>query len=453
MATICTDAFFPVGKAEGEILGIQGLPIAAIPHPMANRSREEVNVIAEGALPEIIHILTTDRKQLQSEYKDTIVQTEKKPSPTRKMLFKDGISIAAEEKRIKAPDSLDAVNRIFYDHGLTDGLPIIPPTSERVEQMIARCEWDPETLIGRIPPKDGEATVEKIAANATMAGCLPEYLSVVIAAAQAMIQPRFNLNALQATTHPVTVLIFINGPLSDALDLNYSYNAMGQGNLGNATIGRAIRLLLINVGGASPGELDRATLGSPAKYTFCFAENERENPWEPFHVERGFSQTVSTVTVIGAEGPHNVNDHGGKSAEEVLITIAGSLATPGTNNIYLGGEPMVVLGPEHASIIARDGFSKKDVKAFLYEHARLPLSGISNGNKKQFKKNNPERFSGLKDTDRVPLVEDPDEFMIVVAGGKGRHSVIIPTFGGHTRAVTVAVTDKTGEPIIPEFEV
>ena len=158
-------------------------------------------------------------------------------------------------------------------------------------------------------------------------------------------------------------------------------------------------------------------------------------------MERGYAEKISTVTVASAEGPHNVNDHGSTTGEEILTTISGVLATPGNNNIYLGGEPLVVLGPEHAAVIAGSGFSKKDIKRFLFENARVPMSSIPKGNL--------DRFVSLGPDDHIPLVDDPDEIMVIVAGGQGRHSTIIPTFGGHTRAVTEPITDANGDPIIP----
>jgi hypothetical protein len=444
VATICTDEFFALGKAEAEILGMPGLPIITIPHPMAGQPSDRVAEAADRALNEIIHVLTSDAKDLQKQYKAKMPP--QKQRLRHKALFGEEVAPAEESRLIKAPESLEAVNRLFYSRGWTDGFPIIPPTIERVEKMIAYVGRDPESLIGLVAPRAGEATVEKIAANAVMAGCLPQFLPVVIAATEAMCQKEFNLYGIQTTTHLCTVLVLMNGPLVHELDINYSYNAMGQGRLSNATIGRAIRLILVNIGGASPGVLDRATFGGPAKYSFCFAENEEENPWEPLHVERGFPGSVSTVTVVGAEGPHNVNDHGGASAEEILITIAGVLGTPGGNHIYLSGEPLIALGPEHAAIIARDGFSKKDVKRFLFEKARVPIPLISKGNLERFKRIFPERFSNLENKTSVPIVNGQDDIMVVVAGGSGRHSVVIPTFG-ITKAITVPVTDKDGKPI------
>jgi hypothetical protein len=414
---------------------------------MAGQKPEHVAKVARGAVPEIIHILTANAAGLEEEYKNKVVTT--KGRLRHKALFGDDFDSDRAPDKFKAPTSLEAINRLFYGRGWTDGLPVIPPTEERVRKMIDRWGFDPKEVVGLVDPRQGEASVAKITVNAVMAGCIPEYLPVVIAATRAMVQKDFLLYGLQTTTHLCTVMVLVNGPLAEELDINYGYNAMGQGNMANATIGRAIRLILTNIGGASPGVLDRATLGSPAKYSFCFAENEAENPWEPLHVEKGFPKTVSTVTVFGVEGPHNVNDHGSNSAEEVLLTVSGVLATPGTNHIYLGGEPLIVLGPEHAQIIASSGFSKEDVKQFLYEKARVPMDLISKGNLERFQKIWPERFGGLESGDRVRIAEKLEDIIVVVAGGKGRHSAVIPTFGT-TKAVTVPVTGSDGHPLVFE---
>src|SRR5215510_10886474 len=210
---------------------------------------------------------------------------------------------------IEVEDSLEAVNDWFCREKLSDGLPIVPPTAERVERMLDGIKRDPQEVIGSIPPKWAPATVEKLAINAVMAGCLPEYLPVIIVAVEAVLEDKFNLYGIQSTTHPCAPLLILNGPIARELGVNARYNAFGQGWRPNATIGRAIRLILLNVGGGVPGVLDRATQGQPSKYSYCIAENEAENPWEPLHVERGYAIDESTVTVSGAEGPHNINDH------------------------------------------------------------------------------------------------------------------------------------------------
>ncbi|MBU2053985.1 MAG: hypothetical protein KJ936_12600 [Proteobacteria bacterium] len=424
-----------------------GLPIADIPHPMAGQPEERVAEIAADAVPEILRILTGDPARLEEEYEKKIVAP--RGRLRHKGLFGDEFSTDRAPEKFKAPSSLEAVQRLFYLRGWTDGLPIIPPTEERVAQMLERWGGDPDEVVGLVAPRRGEATVKKIAINAAMAGCLPEHLPVVIAATRAMIRSEFGLYGLQTTTHPCTVLVLTNGPLADSLEINAGYNAMGQGKMANAVIGRAIRLVLTNIGGGSPGVLDRSTMGSPAKYSFCFAENEEQSPWEPLHVERGFPKTQSTVTVCGVEGPHNVNDHGSQTGEEVLLTIAGVLATPGTNQIYLGGEPLIVLGPEHAAAVAKSGFSKLDVKRYLFEKARVPVHLISQGNMERFQKLWPQRFANLPEEASVPISETPEDIMVIVAGGMGRQSAVIPTFGT-TKAVTLAVTDKDDKPILAE---
>jgi len=446
-ATVCTDEFFGLGKAEAEILGMNGLPILTIPHPMAGQKPEWVTRVAGEAVPEILQILTTDPRQLEKEYKDKVVRPKRRLK--HKRLFGDDFSSTQAPRKFRASSSLEAANKLLYGRGWTDGLPVIPPTEERVARMLESWGGNPLEIIGLVDPKKGEATIEKIAVNAVMAGCLPEHFPVVTAATRAMIQKEFNLYSLQTTTHLCTVMVLVNGPLADALDMNWGYNAMGQGNQANATIGRAIRMILINIGGASPGVLDRATLGGPAKYSFCFAENEEDSPWEPWHVERGFAKESSTVTVFGVEGPHNVNDHGSKSGEEILLTIAGVLATPGTNQIYLGGEALIALGPEHARMIAADGLSKKDIKQFLFENGRVPMRFVSKGNLERFLKIWPERFSGSEKEGRVRITEKPEEILVIVLGGQGRHSAVIPSFGS-TRAVTMPITDAKGQPLMAE---
>ena len=334
-------------------------------------------------------------------------------------------------KRMQVPDSLEEINDFYYQRGWTDGLPIIPPTEERVAHMLTGTTQKPQDIIGAVPPLWGEATVEKIAINAVMAGCLPEYMPVIITALDAMLEKKVNLYGIQATTHPVAPLVIVNGPIRKKLGLNSGYNVFGQGNRANATIGRAIRLILLNVGGGIPGKLDRATMGQPGKYTFCIAENEERNPWQPLHVERGFDPSVSTVTVCGVENPWNINDHSGIDAEALLTTIAGTMTAQGTNNVlYRCGELLVVIGPEHASTIASSGFSKQEVKHFLFEKARVPKSQFS-------PKHQQDRLSEFPDDALIPVATGENAIMVIVAGGAGKHSMFLPSF-----ADTLSVTKE-----------
>jgi hypothetical protein len=430
---ICTDEFFALGKGEAECLGMPGLGIAVVPHPVAKQLPPRIAEIAAEAFPQIEHLLQADATALAAEGRAREVP--RKSKLRYNQLFEGNFNTPDAPAIIKAPDAWEAINRLFYQRGWADGLPIVPPTPERYERMLKECGLDAEAPIGTVEPRLGLATVGKVAVNAVMAGCEPAHLPVVLAATRAMIRPEFNLKALQCTTHPCAVMVLVNGPIAEALDINASYNAMGQGVLANAVIGRAVRLVLTNIGGAAPGILDRATQGSPAKFSFCFAENAAESPWAPLHVERGFKASDSTVTVCGIEGPHNVNEHYGSTAEDILLTVAGVLATPGSNNSYLGGENLVVLGPEHAAVIARDGLSKDDVKQFLVERAIIPSHHIGPGQRKNFRERLPDRLIGANGEGGMHIAGSTADIMLVVAGGAGRHSAIMPSFGS-TRSVT-----------------
>ncbi|MFC1534448.1 hypothetical protein ACFL7M_13905, partial [Thermodesulfobacteriota bacterium] len=336
--------------------------------------------------------------------------------------------------KIEVPEDQEEINRIYYERGWNDGLPIIPPTEERVSRMLEATKRNADEILGIFPPRGNEAMVGHIAINAVMAGCLPEHMPVLITVVEAVLEEQFNLNWIQATTHPVAPLVIINGPIRERLSFNCGSNLFGPGNRTNAVIGRAVRLILLNIGGAKPGELDLSTQGQPSKYSFCIAENEEMNPWEPLHVERGFDRSSSTVTVCGVENPHNINDHTAEDANDLLTTIVGTITTQGNNNIiYKMGETLLLIGPEHASIIAESGFSKQGIKQFLYENARIPKTLFSG-------KHQEEQFTDIPDVESITLAQGPDEFMIVVAGGAGKHSSYCPSFA-FTRSLTKEISE------------
>jgi len=327
-----------------------------------------------------------------------------------------------------------------HDQGWSDGLPVIPPVEELVNWMLTGTTRDPGEVICRIPPSWGEATIRRIAANAVMAGCLPEYMPVIIAALQASVDDRFNLHGIQCTTHNCSPLVIVNGAIAKKLGMNSGHNCFGQGNRANASIGRAVRLALVNIGGARPGELDKATQGHPGKFTYCIAENEEESPWEPYHVSRGFSPGESAVTVFGAEAPHNVNNQSSENAHDLLMTIADSLATLGSNNMYMMGECFIVLCPEHAKLIADHGFSRRNTQEFIFNYGRRTIADLSRGGVygMEINKNLWPRWVDIRNVDTlIPPVRRPEDIQIVVAGGTGRHSAVIPGWG--TRCVTKPV--------------
>jgi hypothetical protein len=333
----------------------------------------------------------------------------------------------ADQVRVEGTE--ETVYEYFLSQGWTDGLPVIPPTVERLEAFLAQAKLAPGEVIGVIPPQWAELSVEKLAVNAVMAGCKPEYMPVLVAAVKGMCDPAFNLYGVQATTNPVGPMLAVNGPIAKEIGLKADTGALGPGWRANVTIGRALRLVLINVGGGTPGNMDRATQGMPGKLFFCFAENEAESPWEPFHVEKGYSTDTSTVTVIGGSGSLNLIDQGSLDAGGLLKTFASALGVVGTNNIYFGGDPVLLISPEHADTLSKGGFKKKDVKEHLFNSACTPLEHFSRDNVENvLMKRRPHLFEqGMPQCIRP--MDKPDDLIVLVVGGPGKHSTFVPTFG------------------------
>ena len=334
--------------------------------------------------------------------------------------------------RLALPDDLDAIAERFEADGYGDGLPIVPPTEARVRRFLDLLGRPADEVVAVIPPRQGIATVEKIAINAVMAGCRPAYLPLVIAAIEAFAEPAFNGRTNQVTSNPAGVLVLVNGPLRTALGINCGANCMGHGTRANVTIGRAVRLVLQNLGGAQVGLIDKACQGFPGKIAFCFGENEEDSPWTPLHVERGFAPTDSTVTVIAAHGTSNIIVHGRPVAEDLLPTLAHGMINPGANNFASkAGEAILVLNPGHARALAADGIAKDDLRAYLFAHARVPIDWYPA--RAQEVSSMPDRaIDG-----RIPITDDPARIIVVVAGAPGSHSTFIPTFADTTPVMKV----------------
>ena len=278
-----------------------------------------------------------------------------------------------------APDG-DSAQEELASSGVTDGLPVVPPTPARVERMLNVNGYDANAPVAVLPPAYGEATWQNIAICAVMAGCRPEYLPVVGAAVEAIAAEEFNLVGIGTTTGSAAPLIVVNGPIAKQIGMNAAGNALGPGNRANATIGRAVSLVLRNVGGAVLGELDMATLGQPAKYTCCFAENEAASPWAPLHVERGFDAAANVVTVFGATGTIEVVDSVSGQGADLARTFAQSMLIAGAagNSGLLGsGEPLIIMPPESTMTFGRDGYTREKVQAAIYEQAMMPLECLS----------------------------------------------------------------------------
>jgi hypothetical protein len=337
---------------------------------------------------------------------------------------------------IETRDALIAIE-LFYQKGWTDGLPVIPPTKDRIESMLKMVGMAPDAVIGAIPERGRVFTAEVVAINAVMAGCLPEYFPVVVTAVSAICDSAFGLHGPTASTHGAAILMIVNGPVISGLGLNSGQSVFGPGHRANATIGRAIRLLLINAGG-SP-EFDRSTLGHPGKYTYCIAENE-DTDWLPLHVQRGFDKSVSTVTVLAAEAPNQVNNHTALKAENILLTLADRMTGLGTFNMGGQTEMAVIICPEHYRTLNDQGWGKTRVQEFLFAHAVRPLSDLKRCGyiEKPIEKGD----------EKIPVraVQSPDDILLIVAGGvAGRFSACIPGWANMnaSRSVTRSLREVT----------
>lgn len=348
-------------------------------------------------------------------------------------------------ERIKV-DNPEQWADVIEQRGWGDGLPMVLPTPHRVDEFIAASGRSADEIVGYVAPVGGEATIEKIAINAVMAGCLPPYMKCLVTAVEALLDARFNLLGVQATTHPCATLLLVSGPEAKRLSMNSGAGAFGPGFRANASLGRAVRLLMMNLGGARPGHGDMSTQGSPAKYSFCIAENEAATPWDPYRVQQGYAQEDSTVTVAALEPPHNVGDHGSTTAEDFLLTCVGVMGAP-SNQLYLmGTDPFFFLCPEHAHKLNRDGYTPQRIQRHLFEHALILAERVGKGQLSRLRRFHEKiasyRQLGLDDPYRTtfPIVTDPSDINIVVVGGPhGGHSSFSPSIGAVGHSVTMRI--------------
>lgn len=343
---------------------------------------------------------------------------------------------ALEHLRIEESHSLDEVYAFLTRNGFTDGLPVIPPTPRRVDAMLAGR--NPDEVVALVEPAKGAASFRALAQCAVMAGCLPEHLPVVAAATRAVAEPEFNLLGVASTTGNTAVLLLVNGPVIQRMRFNATGNALGPGNHANATVGRALSLVLRNVGGAVPGKRDMATQGQPAKFTCCCAENEAANPWGPLSVARGFPAGSSTITVFAIAGMVEVVDSGSSDAEGVLTTMAHSMTIAGTvggSGTLGSGEPLILLAPEHAARVAKT-MSRAEVQRFIWERARLPITDLAPHARERARV---PRSEGTPTGDDIAVALRPEDIQIAVVGGAGQKSTYVPTWGGGTRAITQVI--------------
>lgn len=339
-----------------------------------------------------------------------------------------------ESKTFEVPDVESAID-FCYRQRWTDGLPVVPPTRGAIERIIEYLERDPKDVVGIIPPRNGVATIEKIAINCVMAGCLPQYVPVVIAAIEAMLEERFNLNGVQTTTHCCAPLVMVSGPAVKNLGFNTKEGAFGHGCRPSAAIGRAVRLILWNGGGGYPGEPCKTTHGHPGYYSYCIAEDPDSNPWEPLHVEFGFQPDDTVVTVTAAQAPNLLGTGAGySSAEDVLFILADSISALGSPNVS-GGDMVLAFGPMAARNLANAGLSRSQVRAELMRLATRSVRDMKR--RRGISEFHPMHWSKVVDPNddeaRVPMIRSPENLVILVTGGWGSGGAfcsLCPGWGG-----------------------
>jgi hypothetical protein len=336
-------------------------------------------------------------------------------------------------------EDLFAANELYQDHGWTDGLPIVPPTEPLVHAFLGTAGARADDVVGVEPVRRRRITAEKVAIAAVMAGCRPEYMPVVLALVRAMCAPEFGLHGTTASTGGSAPFIVVNGPIRRAIGMNATHNALANASRANATIGRVPRLVILNVLGGRPGGLDRSTLGHPGKFTFCVAEDEEDNPWTPLAAERGVPVGVSAVTVLAAGSPHQLMNEWTRDPRELLETYAATMRANLLTYSIWPGNYAIVVGRQHRDLLVAAGWSKRDVRQFVHERARVTRG--------EWRAVGKAAVVGRKADDVHTALRSPDDLLVVAAGGPagGFGAVVPPWFAEKSVAVTVPI--ETGGPM------
>src|SRR5262245_37656641 len=327
----------------------------------------------------------------------------------------------------------------YYERGWTDGLPVTPPTEKSVASMLEAASLNGDQILGVIVERNTVVMARTVAINAVMAGCRPEYAPVVVAALRGLCRPEFAYHGPASSTGGSAMVLIVNGPIAQRPQINGGNNALGQGHRANATIGRAVRLTMMNVMNTRPGFLDRATLGNPGKYTFCFAEHELDHPWQPFHTTRGFAADESTVTVYASNSLYQVYNQLAAAPEPLLRCFADALGNLGSPNPTGFNEALVILAGEHAEVVRSSGWSRRDVQHFLVEHTRLRVADVKRAARL------PGPIADADETTWRRVFEAPEDILIVCAGGRaGSWSACLPGWGKKwTRSVTERIVEAS----------
>ncbi|MBI2858826.1 MAG: hypothetical protein HYX90_07090 [Chloroflexi bacterium] len=411
--TAVTPIFLELAKAVASAGGVPDISLVTVPHPMGMVPANEVEAKAVGAFPEIIKGLTAGLR----------------PSESTK-----STSAAYPAERFQFAGTVPEVNKLFCDKGWSLGIPIIPPVAGDVQTLLNGTSRKAHEVLGKVPPLMATLTVELVAVNAAMAGCKPEYMPLLISAMEALLAPEVNWSLALSTTGTSQSVVIVNGPVVRQIGLATGQGAAGKGYHANAAIGYAINLIAYVVGGSRPPSLDKSTLGSPADYVcWIVGENESRLPagWQPLHVDRGFKQSDSVVTVMVSYPPVDNIDHWSMSPQEHLrwwshlINPMLNIGGP-CNTAAMEVNPIVALGPEHAQLVASTGWTKEHFRKALWEGARLPLSAWPSGCPDT--RTLVDKLGPLTPESMVPITFDPEQILIVLAGGDGKHSHYFPPF-------------------------
>jgi len=330
-------------------------------------------------------------------------------------------------------DAFEA-NELFQRNGWTDGLPIVPPTESVVSRFLDAAGVPAGAVVGVEPVRRRRITAEKVAIAAVMAGGLPEYLPVVVAIVKAMCEPEFGFHGVTASTGGSAPFVIVNGPVRLALGMNATHNVLGNGSRPNATIGRALRLLIINVLGGIPGQLDRSTLGHPGKFTFCVAEDEEDSPWLPLATERGVAPGASAVTVLAVESPHQIMNEWTHDPRDIAETYAAAIRANMLTYSIWAGNYAIVVPKQHRQIFAEAGWSKRDLRERVHERARV--------SRREWRAVGKSAVAPRKDEDAIyTALRSPDDLLVVAAGGPagGFGAILPPWYGKKSLAVTKGI--------------
>ena len=421
--TVVTNSFVGDAKASALGIGVPDMAFVFVPHPMGGISLDAIRAKADAAFPDILKAAT--------QWKPTVTKLPPAKSPY--------------VKSSKFTGTYADVNKMFFEKGWSMGLPVVPPTPELVRAMLKGTSHHPDEILWEVPPRGGALTVKLAAIHAVMAGCRPEYMPVLLAAIDGLRSDKMSWRSATTTTHPNSPLVIVNGPIVKELGIAYNTGAAGGCYLPNVSIGNAICLIARVVGGAKPPDADKSTLGYPGNMiATVIGENEDANPWEPYHVEKGYKKNDNIVTVTVGGPPVNWQDHSSTTMEQVMRVAAGTVNYPGQNGSCYrtpfqgwGGDVFFILSAEFASLLKKDGWTKDSIRKFLFENGRHSIGELQAECVEIV-----EKRLGSKVTAEtlLPASSSPEQIQIVVSGGMGKQSQYWPTCpGGPDHAIMINI--------------